>query len=122
MPGDLGAIADQLRRSTVYVRDGGSGVIWHDGLVITNAHVARANRHTLELPDGRVVDATVAKRDPRRDLAVLRTDLTRLSAARLRDSATLRSGEIAIAIGSPLGFRGALSTGVIHGHGPVRGL
>ena len=122
MPADLGTVADGLRRLTVHVRDGGAGVIWRsDGLIITNAHVARSNRQRVELFDGRVVDATVTRRDVRRDLALLRADFSNASAVRIRDSNELRSGELAIAIGHPLGFRGALSTGVIHGHGPIAG-
>ncbi|HJU29450.1 MAG TPA: trypsin-like peptidase domain-containing protein [Candidatus Binataceae bacterium] len=123
MPRDFGAVAEALRRSTVHIRDGGSGVLWRsDGLIITNAHVARADRHRIELWDGRVIEATTAKRDPRRDLALLRADLTNASAVVRRDSSTVRAGEIAIAVGNPLGFIGALSTGVIYGHGPLRGL
>jgi serine protease Do len=123
----FGEIAEKLRRSTVLVHAGGrgngSGVIWSsDGSVITNAHVARARQISLQLWDGREFDATVASRDPHRDLAVLRIDATNLPAALVADSSQVRPGELALAIGNPLGFVGALTTGVIHAVGPLRGL
>jgi serine protease Do len=122
----FGEIAEKLRRSTVVIRAGGrgsgSGVIWSsDGSIITNAHVARGTPVRLQLWDGREFDATVASRDPRRDLAVLRIDATNLPLALAADSSQVRPGELAIAIGNPLGFVGALTTGVIHAVGPVRG-
>jgi serine protease Do len=98
-------------------------VIWSsDGTIITNAHVARGAQIGLQLWDGREFDATVASRDPQRDLASLRIDATNLPSALVADSSQVRPGELAIAIGNPLGFVGALTTRVIHAVGPVRGL
>jgi serine protease Do len=126
IPG-FGEIAEQLRRSTVLIQSGGrgsgSGVIWSkDGLVVTNAHVVRGARVNVQLWDGREFEAVVRSRDPRRDLAQLRIDATHLPAATAADSSELRPGELAIAIGNPMGFVGALATGVIHAVGPLRGL
>src|ERR1700687_4543790 len=123
----FGEIAEKLRRSTVLIHAGsrgsGSGVIWSsDGTIITNAHVARGREACVQLWDGREFDAPVVSRHPRRDLAVLRIDATNLVAAFAADSSQVRPGELAIAIGNPLGFVGALTTGVIHGLGAVRGL
>ena len=126
--GDFGDISERLRRSTVLVRAGdrgsGSGVIWQrDGLIVTNAHVALGARTRVQLWDGREFYAAVISRDPRADLAALRTDAAEaqdLPAAQAADSSQLRPGELAIAIGNPLGFVGALTTGVIHGIGPLR--
>jgi len=123
----FGEIAEKLRRSTVLVHAGGrgsgSGVIWSsDGSVITNAHVARAGQISLQLWDGREFNATVASRDPSRDLALLRIAATNLPSALVADSSQVRPGELAIAIGNPMGFVGALTTGVIHAVGPLRGL
>jgi serine protease Do len=123
---DFGEIAEKLRRSTVLVlpgeRGNGSGVIWSaDGVIVTNAHVARASQMRIQLWDGREFDAALISRDTRRDLAELRINATSLPAATAADSAQVRPGEIAIAIGNPLGFVGALTTGVVHAVGPLAG-
>jgi serine protease Do len=130
----FGEIAEQLRRSTVLItarsgsRGNGSGVIWSsDGTIVTNAHVTRSSKLRVQLWDGREFDATVVARDYARDLAHVRLDISRnnttnLPAATAGDSSRARSGELAIAIGNPLGFVGALTTGVIHAVGPLRGL
>jgi serine protease Do len=123
----FGGVAEQLRRSTVLIEAGdrgsGSGVIWTgDGLIVTNAHVARGSHVRVQLWDGRELEAGITSRDPQLDLAALRisaNDLPRVSSA---DSSKLRPGELAIAIGNPLGFVGALTTGVIHAVGPLGGV
>jgi serine protease Do len=123
----LGEIAEKLRRSTVVIQSGGrgtgSGVIWSgDGNIITNAHVARRTQVKVQLWDGREFDATTASRDSRRDLALLRIGASNLRSVSVADSSQVRPGELAIAIGNPLGFVGALTTGVIHTVGPLHGL
>ncbi len=123
----FGEIGEALRRSTVQVRDGrssgGSGVIWNsDGLILTNAHVARSPKMTVELWDGRSYPAEVRSRDGRRDLATLSIAARQLTAATVGDSNRLRPGELVIAVGNPMGFTGALSTGVVHATGPLAGL
>ena len=123
----FGEIAEQLRRSTVLIHSGGrgsgSGVIWSsDGLVVTNTHVVRGSNVRVQLWDGREIEGAIASRDPRRDLAALRISADSLPAASPADSSQLRPGELAIAIGNPMGFVGALTTGVIHAIGPLRGL
>jgi len=121
---ELAAVAARLRRSTVQVRGrgpgGGSGVIWRpDGLIITNAHVARGPRATVELWDGRVLAATVTARDPQRDLAALAVDASDLPAAPVADSGALRVGELVLAVGNPFGVVGALTIGIVHAIGPA---
>jgi serine protease Do len=123
----LGEIAEKLRRSTVVIHSGGhgsgSGVIWSsDGSIITNDHVARGKQVKVQLWDGREFDAMIASRDTRRDLVLLRVGATNLPSVFVADSSQVRPGELAIAIGNPLGFVGALTTGVIHTVGPLRGL
>ncbi len=123
----FGEVGEALRRSTVHVRDaklsGGSGVIWNsDGLVVTNAHVATRRTMTIELWDGRTYPAEVRSRDGRRDLAALAVTGRQLPAAAAGDSSRLRPGELVIAVGNPLGFTGALSTGVVHAIGAFPGL
>lgn len=123
----FGEVAENLRRSTVLIHAGrrgnGSGVVWTtDGLIVTNAHVARRAHLRVQLWDARELDATLESFDPVRDVAVLRVNAKNLPAARPADSSQVRSGELAIAIGNPLGFVGALTTGVVHAVGPLPGL
>jgi serine protease Do len=123
----FGEIAEHLRRSTVLIHAGsrgnGSGVIWtSDGIIVTNAHVTRSSALRVQLWDGRELSAEITSRDPRRDLALLHIYGEDLPAARPADSSQVRPGELAIAIGNPMGFVGALTTGLIHAVGPLRGL
>ena len=114
----FGEIAERLRRSTVRInlnQGGGSGIVWtSDGLILTNAHVARTPEAEIELWDGRRFPARVFSRDARRDLASLRIAAGGLEAATAGDSRALRPGELVIAVGNPLGFAGAISTGIVH--------
>jgi serine protease Do len=128
----FGEIGETLRRSTVQVfsdkrRGGGSGVIWKsNGLIVTNSHVAREAQTRVELWDGRTFEARIVSQDPRRDLAALRIApaslKSELPAATCGNSSAIRPGELVIAVGSPLGFSGALSTGVVHSIGPLAGM
>jgi serine protease Do len=123
----IGEVGERLRRSTVNVRSGqsgsGSGVILDaSGAIATNAHVVRSGDLTVELWDGRTAEARLDRRNIRRDLAILRTEAGSLEPARSEDSRRVRVGEVVIAVGNPLGFTGALSTGVIHAVGPVHGM
>jgi serine protease Do len=126
----FGEVAERLRRSTVLIYSGlrggtgsGSGVIWSDsGLIISNAHVVRGSHVCAQLWDGREFEAQVTERDHSRDLAALRISAPGLPSISIGDSSRIRAGELAVAIGNQLGFVGALSTGVVHAVGPVRGL
>jgi serine protease Do len=127
----FGEVAERLRRSTVQVeakgwgptQGSGSGVVWNrDGIILTNNHVARADRLQVQFWDGRSAQAEVISRQAARDLAVLRIGSGAAVPAEIGDSGALRPGELAVAVGNPLGFSGALSRGVVHGVGPVTGL
>jgi serine protease Do len=83
-------------------------------MILTNAHVARARELEVEIWDGRSFRARVTSRDPRRDLAALRIEATSLEPATPGDSDAVRPGEFVIAVGNPMGFAGALSTGAVH--------
>jgi serine protease Do len=121
----FGEIAERLRRSTVEVRlrdahananAGGSG-----GQIVTNAHVARGAGASVRLWDGRELPAKLLARDARRDLATLKVEAGGLPAATFGDSGALRVGELVMAIGNPMGFIGALTTGVVHALGSLAG-
>jgi serine protease Do len=121
----FGEVAEQLRRSAVLIQAGGSGsgVIWStDGMIVTNAHVVRGSQVGVQLWDGREIEAKIMSRNLRHDIALLRVDANNLPAAVAADSTEVRPGELAIAIGNPLGFIGALTTGTVHAIGPLRGL
>lgn len=101
-------------------RDGrggtGSGVVISpDGLVLTNAHVVNgAKEIRLSDTEGRSTEARVLGIDPDTDLALLRADAARsLAFAPLGNSKHLRRGQLAIAIGNPLGFESTVTAGVI---------
>lgn len=94
----------------------GSGVVVaHDGLVLTNNHVIEgAKLITLALADGRSMRARVLGRDPDTDLAVLRCETSEtLPAAELANSKAVKPGQIAIAIGNPLGFQSTVTAGIV---------
>jgi S1-C subfamily serine protease len=94
----------------------GSGVvIAGDGLVLTNSHVVgKAARVRLSFADGNHAEARVLGNDPDTDLALLSTPLPAgTPRAVLGDSARLRRGQVAIAIGNPLGFESTVTAGVV---------
>jgi S1-C subfamily serine protease len=93
----------------------GSGVVLSpDGLVVTNSHVVGDKKTvTIRLPDGHRLDGRVLGADPDTDLAIIKADGTALVSATLGDSAAIRRGHIAIAIGNPLGFESTVTAGVI---------
>lgn len=124
----IGNIAEQIRRCTVQVSApnealAGSGVVLSPGVAVTNAHVVGgAAKAQVRLWDGEVVSAAVERRDTRRDLALLRIPDHDITYATLRDSRSVHAGELALAVGSPLGFIGAVSMGIVRTVGPVRAL
>lgn len=104
----------------------GSGIIVsEDGYIMTNYHVVshadpkdRTSKNTtLEvfLSDKRQVKAKFVGGDSINDLAVIKVDLSNLPVAELGDSSKLEVGELAVAIGNPLGmeFAGSVTVGVI---------
>ncbi len=93
----------------------GSGVIiTQDGFILTNNHVVEhAGTVEVGLTDGTSTTAQVVGTDPMTDLAVLRVGMNGLPAAQLGDSEKVQVGQMAIAIGNPLGFQNTVSTGVV---------
>ena len=99
-------------------RSAGSGsgvIISSDGLALTNSHVVQGSRTVnLTTLEGRELQARVLGDDPDTDLALLRVEAdVSLPAAKLGDSAKLKRGQIAIAIGNPLGFDATVTAGVV---------
>ena len=120
---DLAGLVEHLRRVTVEVSDAGesfgSGVLWPRGCVVTNAHVARQSRVAVRLTDGRCLEGRLVARDADVDLALLRVPGTGIPTAAVADADTTRVGSLVVAIGHPLGVRGALTAGIIHAMGPI---
>jgi S1-C subfamily serine protease len=95
---------------------GGSGVvITPDGFLLTSAHVVAGTgtRVRASFVDGSDLQATVVGADPLSDLAVLRAESARLDPAELGDAATLRVGQLVVAIGNPHGYAGSVTAGVV---------
>jgi S1-C subfamily serine protease len=94
----------------------GSGVIYDpDGWVVTNRHVVcRADTLTVRLADGSLYPGRIHGLDTLTDLAIIKIDAQGLPSVDLGNSGTLRVGQHAIAIGSPLGtFTNSVTTGVV---------
>jgi putative serine protease PepD len=93
----------------------GSGVIYDDrGDVVTNHHVVGENRSfEVTLANGRTHRATLVGAFPPEDLAVIRLQGAAPKPARLGNSASLRVGQFAFAIGNPLGLRSSVTQGIV---------
>jgi S1-C subfamily serine protease len=99
-------------------RRGGSGsgfFVSPDGFVVTNSHVVQgAKAVRIGLSDGRSAEAWVLGDDPHTDLALLRVKGSIVAPyAALGDSKRLQRGQIAIAIGNPLGFESTVTAGIV---------
>jgi putative serine protease PepD len=97
----------------------GSGVVLtQDGVILTNNHVvaeaADGGTLTVTFQDGRTASATILGRDPGSDIAVIRVEgVTGLVPVQLGSSADLKVGQQVVAIGSPLGLSGTVTTGIV---------
>ena len=102
-----------------YVTNGaGSGVVYsEDGYILTHNHVIDgASTIEVTLHDGTSYDATVVATDEQTDVAVLKIDATGLTPVTLGDSSQLSVGDLAVAIGNPLGtLAGTATDGIISG-------
>jgi serine protease Do len=120
---DFAGLVDSLRRVTVEITgEGGtlgSGVLWPRGCVVTNAHVVRQRRVTVRLGNGVRLEGELRARDADADLALLWMRGNGLPVATLADATPLRVGSLVVAVGHPLGVRGALTKGIVHAVGPI---
>ena len=100
-----------------YTAEGnGSGVIIsNDGYIVTNNHVIDgANKISVTLRDGTNYDATLVGKDSKTDIAIIKIDAKNLKAATIGNSDALVVGEIAVAVGNPLGqLGGTVTDGII---------
>jgi S1-C subfamily serine protease len=117
--GEIPRIYQDVQPSIVAIFAGpqeGSGVIWDgNGVVITNNHVVEGfDDVEVGFATGERVAGRVRATDPRTDLAVVEVGRTGLPAARFADGLPL-VGELAIAIGNPLGLENSVTAGIISG-------
>jgi putative serine protease PepD len=123
--GDIAAIYTAASRGVVSIGTGsGSGtgfVLDDDGTIVTNAHVVgSASEVRIRFAGDETVTGTVRGVDRSSDLAVVRVDPSdtgRLQPLRLADSDRVRTGQLAVAIGSPLGLDQTATAGIVSGTG-----
>ena len=119
------SVPSSSRYYSTATKSEGSGIIFTtDGYIMTNYHVVEyadpklnVSKATIEvyLPDKRQAKATFVGGDSENDLAVIKINLNDLPVAALGDSSSLEVGELAVAIGNPLGieFAGSVTAGII---------
>ncbi len=112
------AVAERVLPSVASLRHAaGSGsavALTGDGLLVTSAHViGRGRIGTAVFDNGAELPYELVGRDRLSDLAVVRVPESNLPAAELGDAGALRVGQLVVAVGSPLGFAGSVSAGVV---------
>ena len=123
--GSIAAVAAAVQPSVVQLDvsgDAGSGtgsgfVIRDDGYIVTNNHVAGSAKSSgsikVSFADGTTADGTLVGANPGYDIAVVKVDRANLEAIALGSSAGLVVGDSVIAVGSPLGLQGTVTTGIV---------
>jgi len=124
--GSIAAVAAAVLPTVVQIEErnsqgGGTGsgfVIRQDGYILTNNHVVAgaadgAGTLTVTFQDGSTKPATIVGRDLSYDLAVVKVDATGLTTSTLGNSAGVVVGDSAIAVGSPLGLEGTVTSGIV---------
>lgn len=108
-------VKDRRSREEILAPASGSGfIISTDGFIVTNHHVIENAREIkVSLADGRTVNAELKGADPSTDIAVLKIYETGLKALSFANSDSLQAGQIAIAIGNPLGLQHTVTAGVV---------
>ncbi len=126
LDGSISAAAAKIGPSVVTInvtsqqqQDTGSGVVIRsDGYLLTNNHVIAsaaggAGTLSVTLADGRVVPGTIVGQDPSDDLAVVKVNVTGLTAATFASSANLIVGQTVVAVGAPLGLSDTVTAGIV---------
>ena len=124
--GSIAAVAAAVLPTVVQIEErnsqgGGTGsgfVIRQDGYILTNNHVVAgaadgAGTLTVTFQDGTTKPATIVGRDLSYDLAVVKVDATGLTTSTLGNSSGVVVGDSAIAVGSPLGLEGTVTSGIV---------
>ncbi|TYB54339.1 PDZ domain-containing protein [Nonomuraea sp. PA05] len=113
-------VAEKVQPSVVMIQgqtSEGSGVVLsQDGYILTNNHVVSGQNGglTVKFNDGKTAKATVVGTDPATDLAVIKAEgVSGLAKVALGDSDQLKVGDDVLAIGSPLGLDGTVTSGII---------
>ena len=110
-------VAEAVGPSVVQVETNigqGSGVVYADGLILTNHHVIEdAGRVQVRADDGRVFTVEVLGSDPRNDIAVLSAPEADLPIAAIGSSAELQVGQLTVAIGSPFQLSQTVTSGIV---------
>jgi serine protease DegQ len=117
--GDIPAVVRKVEPSVVTIshdQGTGSGVVWSkDGVVVTNAHVVGdVSQVEVAFFDGRRAKGRVRATDPDTDLAVVDVERRDLQPATFQKTLPV-VGELAVAMGSPLGFQNTITAGIISG-------
>lgn len=111
-------LVEQVEPSVVTVRAGdsvGSGVVLRSDIVVSNQHVVGDQSEiVIRYADSTESPATVVATDRVTDLAVIRTERKNLPVPEYREQLP-RQGDVALAIGSPLGFQNSVTAGIISG-------
>ncbi|MET8259961.1 trypsin-like peptidase domain-containing protein [Micromonospora sp. NPDC005205] len=118
---DLPKIAASVQDSVVSITTGsgeGSGVVLSaDGYVLTNNHVvasATGDAVRVVFADGKTADAKIIGTDPKTDLAVVKANgVSDLKPAKFGDSDAMQVGDQVLALGSPLGLQGSVTSGIL---------
>ena len=127
--GSVTEVANKVLPAVVQIRtqqDEGSGmVISSDGFILTNNHVvasaAGGGQLQVVFQDGKTTTATIVGRDPTTDVAVIKAqNVSGLPTAQLGSSSNLQIGQQVVAVGSPLGLSGTVTSGIVSSlHRPV---
>jgi serine protease Do len=122
---EINALTQRALESVVVVYNGrhgaGAGLIWQQGVIVTNYHVVGKQSPRVAMLDGCKYAAEVIAREKEHDLAILKIECDgELLPIQLADSRQLRVGQFAMAVGHPWGQIGAVSLGIITSLGRMR--